>query len=104
MTEVSMSSCTPSGVTPAIPAELSELVARLQADLHKQSCDLAALRSLVPATPPQQSGGQKQQPFSYSVEIPLRAGTTARTPATFSVSQDGPFVALAVQAAWRESV
>jgi hypothetical protein len=45
----------------------------------------------------------KKQAYSYTAEIALAQGSVARTPGTFTVSQDGPFVALAVQAAWRET-
>src|SRR5262245_28920742 len=82
-------------------ADIARLVAQLQADQQKLTQDLVALQRL--ASP--NSGlpaCQKKQTFSYSVEIPLPQGTVARTPGTFTVSQDGPFVALALQAAWRE--
>src|SRR5437870_798889 len=83
--------------------QLGQFLAQLQADQQRLQQDLAALQS---AASPQQPGVplcQKQQTFAYSVEIPLKQGANSRTPGTFTVSQDGPFVALALQAAWRET-
>src|SRR5690242_5138220 len=89
----------PSGlVMPTNPQDLANTVAKLAADL-------AELQREVQAQQPPQSGapGCKQQPYWYSVEIALQQGSVARTPGTFTVSQDGPFVAQALQAAWRET-
>jgi len=97
---------TTQNLTTASPQELARIIAQLQADQQKLLADLAALQR---ATQPPMGGApglpacQKQQTFAYSVEIPLRQGTSGRTPGSFSVSQDGPFVALALQAAWRET-
>lgn len=96
----------PSGLVPVNTADLARLVAQLQADQQKLVQDLQALQQASAPPQAQQPGlpaCQKQQPFSYSVEIPLPAGANSRTPGTFTTSQDGPFVALALQAAWRET-
>src|SRR5437660_1481279 len=77
---------------PLSPQDLAQALAQLQADQQKLSTDLTGLQPC-----------SKQQPFAYSVEIPLPQGANARTPGTFTVSQDGPFVALALMAAWRET-
>jgi len=95
----------PPGLVPqASPADLQRLIAQLQADQQKLQADLAALqRATQPAGAPGLPACQKQQTFAYTVEIPLAQSANSRTPATFTVSQDGPFVALALQAAWRET-
>jgi hypothetical protein len=85
--------------------DLANLIAQLQADNQKLTADVAAIQqatscgSSQPGLPP----CTKQQPFWYSVEIPLAQGANSRTPGTFTTSQDGPFVALAMMAAWRET-
>src|SRR5215831_1545573 len=87
-------------VTPASPQDLANIVAKL-------ACDLAELQRQVQAREMQGGGGSghpcKKQPYWYTAEIALAQGSSARTPGTFTVSQDGPFVALALQAAWRET-
>src|SRR5262249_22527883 len=90
----------PSGlVMPTNPQDLANTVAKLAADLAELQREVQAQQ------PPSQSGARacKQQPYWYSVEIALQQGSVARTPGTFTVSQDGPFVAQALQAAWRET-
>ena len=87
---------------PPNQSDLAQAVAKL-------GSDLAGLQQTVQAmsTGGQSGGGppacSKKQAYTYIAEIALPQGTTARTPGTFTVSQDGPFVALAVQAAWRET-
>ena len=86
-------------------ADLAAMISQLQQDQSKLAADLTALQqaasgaSSSPGLPP----CTKQQPFAYSVEIPLAQGANSRTPGTFTTSQDGPFVALAIMAAWRET-
>jgi len=93
----------PPGITTGSPADLARLVAQLQNDQAKLNADLLALQRATAPQTPGLPACQKRQTFAYSVEIPLKQGSTQRTPGTFSVSQDGPFVALALQAAWRET-
>ena len=85
---------------PMNSADLSQTVARM-------SADLADLQRAVQSLMPSQSGGMppcsKKQAYTYIAEIALPQGSTGRTPGSFTVSQDGPFVALAIQAAWRET-
>jgi hypothetical protein len=87
------------------PTDLAQMIAQLQQDQKQLASDLTALQNA--AAPPSSSPGlpacTKQQPFAYSVEIPLAQGANSRTPGTFTTSQDGPFVALAIMAAWRET-
>jgi hypothetical protein len=87
------------------PSDLAQMIAQLQQDQKQLASDLTALQNA--AAPPSSSPGlpacTKQQPFAYSVEIPLAQGANSRTPGTFTTSQDGPFVALAIMAAWRET-
>jgi hypothetical protein len=86
------------------PNELAQMIADLQQDQKQLASDLAALQqAAAPPSTPGLPACTKQQPFAYSVEIPLAQGANSRTPGTFTTSQDGPFVALAIQAAWRET-
>src|SRR5262245_1457145 len=73
--------------------------------VNQLAADLASLQKQVQMTAPQSSMPpcSKKQAYSYTAELALAQGSVARTPGTFTVSQDGPFVALAVQAAWRET-
>ena len=86
-------------------ADVTRILQQLQTDQAQLATDLDALKqaSQPPSQPPGLPACQKQQTFAYSVEIPLAQGANSRTPGTFTVSQDGPFVALALQAAWRET-
>src|SRR4051812_36617268 len=93
----------PSGMMSINPNDITRLVQQLQADQQKLAQDVTALSQASNQTSPGVPPCQKQQPFSYSVEIPLPAGANSRIPGTFTTSQDGPFVALAMQAAWRET-
>ena len=93
----------PSGITTGTPADIARLVAQLQNDQAKLQQDLQALQRAASPSTPDLPACQKKQTFAYSVEIPLKQGASSRTPGTFTVSQDGPFVALALQAAWRET-
>ena len=90
---------------PLTPNDLSKMLAQIQSDQQRLAADLQTLQqaSSPPSTQPGLPPCSKQQPFAYSVEIPLAQGATSRTPGTFTVSQDGPFVALALMAAWRET-
>jgi hypothetical protein len=84
--------------------DLANLIAQLQADNQKLAADVAAIQqSSSCGSQPGLPACAKQQSFFYSVEIPLAQGANSRTPGTFTTSQDGPFVALAVSAAWRET-
>jgi hypothetical protein len=87
------------------PTDLANLIAQLQQDNQKLTADVAALQQAASCGSSQPGLPQcsKQQAFWYSVEIPLAQGANSRTPGTFTTSQDGPFVALAVSAAWRET-
>jgi|SRR5579871_1145826 len=90
----------PSGLN---PKDLTAFLQQLAADQKQLADDLAALQQASAPPQPGLPPCTKQQNFSYSVEIALKQGTTARTPGTFTTSTDGPFVALAVQCAWRET-
>src|SRR5262245_14449165 len=74
---------------PPNQGDLAQAVAKLGSDLADMQRTVQAM-----STGGQSSGGppacSKKQAYTYIAEIALPQGTTARTPGTFTVSQDGP--------------
>lgn len=76
----------------------------------KMDASLAALGAIAQSLSIERSGAGivriedlpgKREPYDFLVEIPIGSGSTSRQPGSFSVSQEGPFVAVRRYATFR---